>query len=201
MRARDFSLGGEQSGHVVLLDVRHHRGRDADGAARCSRAWCRPARSLAELAAVVQKLPQVLINVAGDRPARGRRGDAVAEAVNAVEAELGRDRAGAAAPVGHRAARPGDGRGAHPGAGRARSPPAWQRSSPGSVLTAVAAAAVRLSGWPACRAVQVSARRYRRTMCGIVGYVGHAGRSGRRARRPEATRVPGLRLGGRRGRR
>ena len=45
--------------------------------------------SLAELASVVQKLPQVLINV----PVRDRiavvESDSVAEAVNGVEAELG----------------------------------------------------------------------------------------------------------------
>ena len=51
-------------------------------------------------------------------------------AVDAAEAELGDDRPGAAAPVGHRAAGPGHGRGADPGAGRRGRRRASPRSSP-----------------------------------------------------------------------
>ena len=105
-------LGGEQSGHVVLPT----HATTGDGAAHALHlwpGWPRPGAPLAELAAVVTRLPQVLINVpVADRARRARRRAAVAAAVAAAEAELGDDRPGAAAPVRHRAAGPGDGRGA-----------------------------------------------------------------------------------------
>jgi phosphoglucosamine mutase len=46
-------------------------------------------RSLAELASVVQRLPQILINVPVTDRLRVAASDEVAEAVNAVEEELG----------------------------------------------------------------------------------------------------------------
>ena len=71
-------------------------------------------KSLADLAAVVHKLPQVLINVqVGDRDGRRRRADRAGRG-RAGRGRAGRDRPGAAAPVRHRAAGPGDGRGRHP---------------------------------------------------------------------------------------
>ena len=91
--------------------------------------------------------------------------DEVAEAVNAVEAELGDAGPGAAAPVGHRAAGPRDGRGAHPGAGRRGRRTAWPRSSPPSVRPARTASVLRPS-------TAAGSRRYPGAMCGIVGYVG-----------------------------
>ena len=72
LRAKDLSLGGEQSGHIVFTD-------SPPPATACSPrcrswpAWPRPAPSLAELAAVVHRLPQTLVNVpVADRDAVAR---------------------------------------------------------------------------------------------------------------------------------
>lgn len=62
LRAGGFSLGGEQSGHVVFTE----HATTGDGVLTGLRLLARVAetgKSLAELAAVVQRLPQVLINV------------------------------------------------------------------------------------------------------------------------------------------
>jgi len=71
MRAHGYSLGGEQSGHVVLLDY----ATTGDGTLTALHLLARMADThtpLAELAAVMNKLPQVLINVRDvDRAAVG----------------------------------------------------------------------------------------------------------------------------------
>jgi phosphoglucosamine mutase len=89
MREGGWVLGGEQSGHVVmqrwnttgdgLLTALHllHRVR-ATG------------RSLAELAGVVTRLPQVLLNVPDVDKDRVATDEVLADAVRAAEAELGR---------------------------------------------------------------------------------------------------------------
>ncbi len=62
MRAGGYNLGGEQSGHVVMSD----HATTGDGiltALQLLSAVAGTGRSLAELAAVVTKLPQVLVNV------------------------------------------------------------------------------------------------------------------------------------------
>jgi phosphoglucosamine mutase len=62
MRAGGFTLGGEQSGHVILLD----HATTGDGVLTGLHLLARMAetgRSLADLAGVVRRLPQVLINV------------------------------------------------------------------------------------------------------------------------------------------
>jgi phosphoglucosamine mutase len=116
LRRGGFSLGGEQSGHVVLPD----HATTGDGLLTALRLMARMAqtrRSLAELAAVVVPLPQVLVNVAVvDREAVAAA-RSVHDAVRDAEAELGRHRAGAAAALGHRATGAGDGRGADRRAG------------------------------------------------------------------------------------
>ena len=88
LRANGLSLGGEQSGHLVFLDHATTGDGVLTGLALMSR-MAGAGASLAELAGVVRKLPQVLVNV----PVRDRiavvESDSVAEAVNAVEAELG----------------------------------------------------------------------------------------------------------------
>ncbi len=88
MKAGGYSLGGEQSGHVVM---REHA-TTGDGLLTGAHLLARMAstgRSLAELAGVMQRLPQVLINVKGvDRT--GVTGNAALAAdVAAAEAELG----------------------------------------------------------------------------------------------------------------
>jgi phosphoglucosamine mutase len=88
LRANDLSLGGEQSGHLVFLD----HATTGDGLLTALSLMSRMAgtgASLSELTSVVRKLPQVLINVpVADRLAVAES-DEVADAVNAVEEELG----------------------------------------------------------------------------------------------------------------
>jgi phosphoglucosamine mutase len=88
MRADGLSLGGEQSGHIVLLDAASTGDGILTGLALLG-AVVRSGRSLAELAGVVERLPQVLVNVAvADR----ERALADAEsATSQVGAELGDD--------------------------------------------------------------------------------------------------------------
>lgn len=62
MRAHNYTLGGEQSGHVVLLDY----ATTGDGTLTALHLMARMAdtgRSLADLASVMTPLPQVLVNV------------------------------------------------------------------------------------------------------------------------------------------
>ncbi|MFQ1001756.1 phosphoglucosamine mutase [Modestobacter sp. SSW1-42] len=88
LRSRGLSLGGEQSGHLVFLDWATTGDGLLTGLALLSRMSATGA-SLAELASVVHKLPQILVNVpVADRLAVAAS-DEVARAVNEVEAELG----------------------------------------------------------------------------------------------------------------
>jgi phosphoglucosamine mutase len=85
-----LSLGGEQSGHVIFTDA----ATTGDGlltALRLMSCMATSGRSLAELAAIVQRLPQVMINVkVADRETVAASPD-VRAAVSAAEAELGED--------------------------------------------------------------------------------------------------------------
>ncbi|MFM9049306.1 MAG: phosphoglucosamine mutase [Actinomycetota bacterium] len=83
-----FTLGGEQSGHVVMLDY----ATTGDGLMTALALLSRMAEtgtSLRELASVMTKLPQVLINVSGVDKARLGESADIRAAVAAVEAELG----------------------------------------------------------------------------------------------------------------
>lgn len=89
MRQGDFNLGGEQSGHLILAD----HAETGDGvltALHLTAAVKRSGRSLAELASVFTRYPQVLINVSGvDRTRVGEMNSAVA-AAESVLGESGR---------------------------------------------------------------------------------------------------------------
>jgi phosphoglucosamine mutase len=87
MKAGAFSLGGEQSGHVIFLD----HGTTGDGtmtglmlASRCAETG----RSLQDLASVMTRLPQVLINVRGVDKSRVEDDEVVQTAVREAQAEL-----------------------------------------------------------------------------------------------------------------
>ncbi len=88
LRKKNLSLGGEQSGHVVFTDA----ATTGDGLLTALHVMARMAdteRSLAELASVVHRLPQVLVNVqVADRSAIVSS-TAVKAAVTEAEAELG----------------------------------------------------------------------------------------------------------------
>jgi phosphoglucosamine mutase len=88
LRAGEYSLGGEQSGHIVLPAF----GTTGDGILTGLRLMARMVRTgspLAVLAAPMQSMPQVLINVAVADKATVARAPAVQSAVAAAEAELG----------------------------------------------------------------------------------------------------------------
>ena len=90
LAAHDLSLGGEQSGHVVFPDV----ATTGDGLLTALQLLGRMAGTgagLAELAAVVRRLPQVLLNVPVADKDRVAAAAEVRDAVAAAEAELGDD--------------------------------------------------------------------------------------------------------------
>lgn len=87
MRAGGFALGGEQSGHVVMLD----HATTGDGLLTALHLLARvkaSGESLSSLAAAVKKFPQVLVNVGGVDRTRLAEAEAVASAVAAAESEL-----------------------------------------------------------------------------------------------------------------
>jgi phosphoglucosamine mutase len=86
--AGGFSLGGEQSGHVVLPGY----ATTGDGLLTALRLMARmvtSGRSLADLAGVLTRLPQVLINVAVADKTRVATAPAVLDAIVTAEIELG----------------------------------------------------------------------------------------------------------------
>ncbi|WP_341360313.1 phosphoglucosamine mutase [Georgenia sp. M64] len=88
MRAGGFTLGGEQSGHII----NSHHATTGDGILTSLLLASRvvsSGRSLADLAAVVTRLPQRLVNVKDVDKARAATDEGVAEAVRAAEASLG----------------------------------------------------------------------------------------------------------------
>ena len=88
LTAGGFSLGGEQSGHVVLPRY----ATTGDGLLTALLLMARMVssqRSLAELAGVLTPLPQVLINVAVADKASVAAAPAVADAIATAESELG----------------------------------------------------------------------------------------------------------------
>jgi phosphoglucosamine mutase len=88
LRAGEYSLGGEQSGHIVMPMM----GTTGDGIATGLRLMSRMAQtrsSLAELAAPMQTLPQVLINVEVADKATVADAPWVRTAVAEAEAQLG----------------------------------------------------------------------------------------------------------------
>jgi phosphoglucosamine mutase len=82
MRDGGFSLGGEQSGHIIM----NEHATTGDGILSALQVLQRMARtgsSLRELASIVTRLPQVLVNVSGVD--RTRTDDAEVAAAVAVE--------------------------------------------------------------------------------------------------------------------
>ncbi|HEX6517712.1 MAG TPA: phosphoglucosamine mutase [Nocardioidaceae bacterium] len=87
MKAEGYSLGGEQSGHVIMSD----HATTGDGILTALHVLARMAQkqaSLAELAGVMARLPQVLVNVPDVDKSR-TDDPALAAAVAEAEAELG----------------------------------------------------------------------------------------------------------------
>ena len=84
----DYSLGGEQSGHLI---IREHAGT-GDGiltALALAQEVVRSGKSLADLASAMQRFPQVLINVSGVAKDKLPESKAIAAAVADAESRLG----------------------------------------------------------------------------------------------------------------
>jgi phosphoglucosamine mutase len=88
MRAAGLNLGGEQSGHVILLDYAN----TGDGILTALQLLARVAhtkQSLVELAAVMHRLPQVLINVTDVDRSRAETDGELLAAVARAQDHLG----------------------------------------------------------------------------------------------------------------
>ncbi|MFD8951130.1 phosphoglucosamine mutase [Streptomyces xanthophaeus] len=88
MKENGYALGGEQSGHVIILDHATTGDGTLTGLLLAARVAA-TGRSLAELAAVMQRLPQVLINVPDVDKSRVTTSGELAAAVADAERELG----------------------------------------------------------------------------------------------------------------
>ena len=87
MREGNFSLGGEQSGHVIMSDF----ATTGDGVLTALHLLARVAetgRPLSELASVVTKFPQVLVNVSGVDKSRVATDETLAAAISQAEDQL-----------------------------------------------------------------------------------------------------------------
>ena len=88
MRDGHFGLGGEQSGHIIMLE----HATTGDGlltALHLLATAARQALPLADVAAVMTKYPQVLVNVPGVDKARVSASEELASVVAAAREELG----------------------------------------------------------------------------------------------------------------
>jgi len=88
MKVGGYSLGGEQSGHVIMSDF----ATTGDGVLTALHVLSRMAEkatSLATLAGVMTRLPQILVNVPDVDKARADDDEVLAAAVAEAEAELG----------------------------------------------------------------------------------------------------------------
>ncbi|TFD25422.1 MULTISPECIES: phosphoglucosamine mutase [Cryobacterium] len=88
LNAHGYSLGGEQSGHVIMTKY----ATTGDGiltGLHLVAEMARTGKTLAELASVMTVYPQILVNVRGVNHTGLGADDVIAEAVLAAEAELG----------------------------------------------------------------------------------------------------------------
>ena len=88
MNEQGFSLGGEQSGHVIMSEY----ATTGDGlltGLHLVAEMARTGKTAAELASIMTVYPQLLVNVRGVDRTRAATDEVVADAVAAVTAELG----------------------------------------------------------------------------------------------------------------
>ncbi|MBT2382541.1 phosphoglucosamine mutase [Streptomyces sp. ISL-11] len=88
MKAHGFALGGEQSGHVIVLDHATTGDGTLTGLMLAARVAA-TGRPLADLVGVMERLPQVLINVRDVDKSRVTSSPELTAAVTAAESELG----------------------------------------------------------------------------------------------------------------
>ncbi|MFH8789746.1 phosphoglucosamine mutase [Streptomyces roseoverticillatus] len=88
MKAHGLALGGEQSGHVIVLDHATTGDGTLTGLMLAARVAA-TGRSLADLAGVMERLPQILINVRDVDKTRVNSSEELAAAVADAEQQLG----------------------------------------------------------------------------------------------------------------
>ncbi|BDH08325.1 phosphoglucosamine mutase [Streptomyces seoulensis] len=88
MKQHGYALGGEQSGHVIILDHATTGDGTLTGLLLAARV-AETGRALRELASVMDRLPQVLVNVPDVDRSRVRTSADLAAAVGEAERELG----------------------------------------------------------------------------------------------------------------
>ncbi|MFE7269167.1 phosphoglucosamine mutase [Streptomyces sp. NPDC057623] len=88
MKQHDYALGGEQSGHVIILDHATTGDGTLTGLLLAARV-AETERTLRDLASVMERLPQVLINVPDVDRSRVKTSAELAAAVADAERELG----------------------------------------------------------------------------------------------------------------
>ncbi|WP_413102715.1 phosphoglucosamine mutase [Streptomyces sp. Inha503] len=88
MKSHGYALGGEQSGHVIVLDHATTGDGTLTGLLLAARVAA-TGRALADLAGVMERLPQVLVNVPDVDKSRVASSADVAAAVAEAERELG----------------------------------------------------------------------------------------------------------------
>ena len=86
--ANDYSLGGEQSGHVIMRDLAN-TGDGVLTALQIMQEVVRTGKTLQELAATMVRFPQVLINVKDVKKEKLQESAAISSAVKAAEDRLG----------------------------------------------------------------------------------------------------------------
>lgn len=88
MLDKNYALGGEQSGHMILLE-HNTTGDGLMTACQFLAAVKRSGKSVDEAAAVMTRFPQILINVRGVDKAALADNEIVWDAVRKAEAEMG----------------------------------------------------------------------------------------------------------------
>ncbi|MGW0768578.1 phosphoglucosamine mutase [Streptomyces sp. NPDC002676] len=88
MKEHGYALGGEQSGHVIILDHATTGDGTLTGLLLAARV-AETGRTLRDLASVMERLPQVLINVPDVDKSRVKTSADLAAAVTEAERELG----------------------------------------------------------------------------------------------------------------
>lgn len=88
MKEHNYALGGEQSGHVIILDHATTGDGTLTGLLLAARI-AQTGRTLQDLASVMERLPQVLINVPDVDRSRVNSSAELAAAVTEAERELG----------------------------------------------------------------------------------------------------------------
>ncbi len=89
MLKRDIILGGEQSGHIIFLN-HNTTGDGVITALQLLQVMKETGKPLSELAQIMKRLPQVLINAQVKQKDGWDRNEAIQKAIDAVEQQLGK---------------------------------------------------------------------------------------------------------------